>query len=164
MPTRVIDRGFHRRVQALREAGRLVGRAGVFSDGKGATRYPNGMTAVEVMAIHEFGAPTVGIPRRSVVEHIGRAYAEQDHYDMRMAIQQMHAQNSAAPVRQMLKQIVDRAAERMADYVRDPATPPPPNALATVRAKGFDNPLFHHGTLADAFEGRVEIRNNRAGI
>lgn len=152
---RVDSTKLKRHIAALAEAGRYRGYAGVFADGKGGTRYPNGLTVLDVLAIHEFGAPTVGIPKRSVVEYVGRDTARQANETLRRAVKDMVRKHDGSIVRQALERVCREAAERMEDRVRDPMTPPPPNAPATVRKKGFNNPLFHTGVLAESFEWRV---------
>lgn len=148
-------------IQGLEAADAVSAKAGLRRDGEAGTRrYDNGHTVMDIAPIHEFGAPTAGIPKRPVVAHVGSATGNQAAQIMLRGIKTLHARPSSGGhlVRTQLEAAARMGRRAMETRVRKPGEPPPPNAPSTVAQKGFNNPLFESGKLAASFESWTETR------
>ena len=122
---------------------------GIFED---AGAHPNSdLTIAQVGSIHEFGLPP-RIPQRSFI----RGYIEQNQSQLSRDIDAAVGRvidTASAPVprnsadkelKELGKDITDGIKARIDRRI------PPPNAPATVAAKGSDIPLIDSGTMRDA--------------
>lgn len=114
--------------------------------------YPDGTPVAYVATIHEFGAPSQGIPARPfmrpAVEENGPEWVRQLGEGAKAA-----ANGGIAP-RDVLEMVVLRAAGDVAkkiQQVNSPALKP-----ATVKRKGSSKPLVDTGQMIQSITGKVE--------
>lgn len=156
MPVTVKDNGLKRLIRNLRGVKTLRGEAGVFEKGKGGQRHgDSNLRTVDIMAIHEFGAPTAGISKRSVVEAAAREQAGNIRSGLRAGIRD-ELRGEAGATERAVRNAARQLRLKMQAIIRDPSRPAPPNAPSTVARKGFNNPLLWTRRLHDAFEERFE--------
>lgn len=149
MATRYVTGG-DKLAARLNEIARNLKKGGTVRVGvlEGAT-YPDGKSVAMVAAVNEFGAPSKGIPprpafRNMVAEHqdewpdaIAQTLVAND-YDTKRTLGQV----GAAVGGQLRQSIID--------------TNEPPNAPATIRAKGSSKPLVDSGHLLQSIDFEVE--------
>lgn len=149
MATRYVTGG-DKLTRRLNEIARNLSKGGTVRVGflEGAT-YPDGTPVALVAAIQEFGAPSKGIPprpffRNMIAEH-------QDEWPD--AIAQNLAANNYDTER-TLGQVGAAVAVQLRQSVID--TNEPPNAPATIKAKGSSKPLVDTGHLLQSIDFEVE--------
>lgn len=150
------DRGLKKLIEHFEEAGNTKGFSGFFSDGKGGRMHPRAkMPIYKLVVIHEKGAPRAKppIPRRAPVE---RSITEIQEPIQNMMIEGIRNIGSKR-FPETMKNVVRIGAKKIESNIKNPAKLDPRNAEVTVRNKGFDNPLFDHGDMAKAAEGRVVV-------
>lgn len=130
----------------VEEMGRDHVRVGVLaSKGGDAPAGEDGITLVELAAIHEFGSPAAGVPERSFIR---RTVVEQDG-----AIRDMQGKLAKAVV--LGRMTVERALGMLGAFlvgaIRRTITQgdgvPPPLKDATIARKGSTRPLVDTGRL-----------------
>lgn len=137
---RVDDTGLRAYAARVADLARVRVRVGVLSDEavEGAD-----LTMGELAAIHEFGAPAAGIPARSFLRAtIDARRAELRDLQLRLTVAVLDGKVTA-------RAAAYRLGATVAGWVQDAISAgiPPPNAEATVRAKGSSTPLVDVGTL-----------------
>jgi len=128
-------------------------KVGVISSKGGDAKTDDGITMVELAAIHEFGSPAASIPERSFVRRTLAA--------KRRAIQQNVNKLARAIVKNTMGEM--RALELLGTWLAQEikktitAGPhlPPPLKPATIEAKGSDRPLVDTGRLVDSITHEV---------
>lgn len=149
------DRGANQLLLGIRDAKKraLKVRVGVLSDAP--KREPDGGTStlslVEVAAVHEFGAPSAGIPQRSFVRatvdtHRGEIRALQE----RLAGQILRGELPAETALHRLGAFVAGLMQRTIT-----AGIAPPLKPETVARKGSSTPLIDSGQLRSAIVWEV---------
>lgn len=114
------------------------------------------VTILQVAIWNEFGTEDAEgnprIPARSFIREWYDAAEPQLRRDLAVLMRSVIAgQRSASDILELLGQrAVGQIQQRMADGI------PPPNALATARAKGSSTPLIHRGILRSSVTYRVE--------
>ncbi|HVJ26384.1 MAG TPA: hypothetical protein VM493_02545 [Vicinamibacterales bacterium] len=111
------------------------------------------MTLSDVAIIHEFGAPSAGIPERSFI----RAWADESkaRHDEEMAKMAKLVIAGKMDLETALARLgLRRQAEvqkRIADGI------PPPNSPKTIEAKGSSKPLVDTGQLRSAISHEIKV-------
>lgn len=127
----------------------VEGKVGWFE----TAHYPDGGPPVAYVAtIHEFGAPSQGIPARpfmrpAVVQY-GPSWMELLAQGAKAIISGNHTPHS------VLEMVTLRAAADVAKTIQ--AVHAPPLKPATIARKGSDKPLVHTGQLIQSVTGKVE--------
>lgn len=115
----------------------------------GGQIYGDGMTIVQVAAVHEYGAPDAGIPQRSFLRAPFTRNAAV--LEVRIAVEMRGALDGKRTAAQALERVgiaavnISRGAFRSRGDGDWPALKP-----GTVRRKRTDAPLVHTGTLRGA--------------
>lgn len=105
------------------------------------------LTNAELAAIHEFGAPAANIPERAHIR--GTFDAKQKDWQALAAKLLKGVISGRFEPETALGILGERAVADMRKFVR--AGVPPPNAPATVRAKGSSKPLIDTGRYVQSF-------------
>ena len=146
MPVREVNRS------ALPKRTKIEVTIGIHAAEAGSS-HGDGMTIGDIGSIHEFGAPSAGIPQRSFIR---------GWYDERQAF---IADTLRTQLRAVIagKRPIEQAAERIAlafegDVKRRIAQNiPPPLAPATIARKGSSVALIDTGQLRNAIRGQVKV-------
>lgn len=153
-----VDRGLAARITALAEFSQWEVAVGILDDGKAndpKKQYPE-LTVLFIASIHEFGAPSAEppIPERSFV----RGYVDEHKADI-FGWQKVLAQR-AARGEITAKQALDQLGARIAGGIQEriAAGIAPPNAPATIEAKGSATPLVDSGQLRASLTWSVRRR------
>lgn len=129
-------------------------RVGVLGS-KGGNEDRDGITMVELMAIHEFGSPAANIPKRAPIKGT---------FD-KLEVQREQAKLSAKLMDRILddKITIDQALELLGTWgaaqVKNRITNediPPPLKPATIAKKGSTKPLVDTGRLLGSITHEVE--------
>lgn len=145
------DRGMRTIVAAIGDTkGRRV-EAGWFSNAPrpvGAT----GLTMAGLAAVHEFGAPSVGVPARPMLRPVAdsrRARWRRVLLDTMRAALLRGRRDAGAAALATLGGVMEADIKRHITTLRSPPLRP-----ATVAAKGSSNPLIDTGAMRDAVDHR----------
>ena len=152
---KVDDRVAKRLVKRISRLSKKGLEVGVLASKGGNKEYRNGSTVLEVAAVHEFGSPENGIPRRSFIQSTLESASvkrEQARLSSRVAAQIIAKHTTVEKGLAFLgewakNKITDRIA---GDEIR-PALKP-----ATAKRKGFDNVLVETGKLVDSIDYEVK--------
>lgn len=147
-----------RRLQALaqrvlRTLGTSTVKVGVLSS-KGGDADRDGISMVELAAIHEFGSPAANIPERSFIR---RTFAAKER-----EVAAMSSKIGAAifagrmDARRGLEILGAWGATEVKKTITSGAGIPPPNAPSTIAKKGSDRPLVDTGRLLGAITWEVK--------
>lgn len=154
-----VDRGLAAVAQRVAERGRV--RVGLLADkgqepktqrGPTGAIVPTEMTLVDIAAIHEFGAPAAGIPKRSFLRDTVDGGADEIRRTQSVVARQIVL--GGLRVRTGL----DRIGAKVSGMIqrRIARRIPPPNAEATVERKGSDVPLIDTGQLRSSITWALE--------
>lgn len=114
--------------------------------------YADGTPVAYVATIHEFGAPSQGIPARPFMRP---TVAEKGQSWVDLLGQGAKASMNGGPTPEaVLEAVTLRAAGDVAKSIR--AVSSPPLKPATVARKGFDKPLVDTGQMLQSVTGKVE--------
>ncbi len=118
--------------------------------GSGET-YDNGASVLLIAQVHEFGAPSVGIPERSFL----RAYFDENEKTIYNEMESLFMQtidnlNSASSFYEYLGEYL---VGEIKDYIVKLKSPP--LKASTIKKKGSSNPLVDTGRLVDSIDYRV---------
>lgn len=126
----------------------LEGKVGWFE----SATYKDGPPVAYVATIHEFGAPSQGIPARPfmrpAVAEKGQSWVDLLGQGAKAAL------NGSVSPAAVLEAVTLRAAGDVAIAIR--AVTSPPLKPATVARKGFDKPLVDTGQMLKSVTGKVE--------
>lgn len=144
-----VDKGYAALVKRVYGMGAPKVDVGIFDSG--ATE-PDGMTVLEVAIVHEFGSDARGIPERSFL----RAWFDENSDNCRAAMAAMmqavlegkYAKDQAIEL--LAQRFVAEIQKRIAQGI------PPPNAPATIAAKGSATPLIDTGQLRSSISYKVK--------
>lgn len=129
----------------LRAQQPVAAQAGVF----GGT-YPKGTPMPLVAAVNEFGSPSQGIPERPAF----RAAIQQLRGEVpRMARDAVRSGGGEPPGQGDVLEAADRGAELIQESMK--AWTQPPNAPATIRKKGRDDPWIDTRRMVNAIEAKA---------
>ena len=138
----------------MRDAGRKTVRVGVLSDSPKRERdgETGALSLVEVAAVHEFGAPSAGVPQRSFV----RATVDAESAEITRLQETLGAQmlNGQVTEDQALSLIGAKVASMM--QARITTNIPPPLKPETVDRKGSSVALVDTGQLKASITFAVE--------
>lgn len=127
---------------------------GVLVDKTTRTRKSMGVTNAELMYIHEYGSPLRHIPARPVL-----AMTIEHAHEILPEITKKALNIYLTDGEKALEKELNRFSVRLANYAKDIIYLNDgrlkPNAPSTIRAKGFDHPLFQTGQLARSISSRV---------
>ena len=118
--------------------------------------YANGVAVAQVALWNEFGTAT--IPERpfwrpalkKVRPKVRRMILERARKGIRPSYPYRHAGND----RLLAQDVADAIIKEVRKYIRD--LKQPPNALATIKKKGFDDPLVWTGKLERSIISEVK--------
>lgn len=143
------DKGYKRLFEAVRAMRGARLTVGVHAEEGGAAE--GSLTVAEVGAIHEFGAPAAGIPRRSFL----RGYLD-EHQDE--AVDLLTRAARAVVTRGVEpEQALELVGASMVGEIqgRISAGIDPPNAPSTIARKGSSTPLISTGQLRSSITHKV---------
>ncbi len=145
---------------SISRAARAHVKVGVLSDGAGAHE---GISMVNLAAIHEFGSPAAGIPERSFIRRTFTVHA--DELGKVTAKLAKKVVEGAMPVEQALGILGAWGAAKVKSTVRNWTWAPEDGGLgstvvqelspSTVEAKGSDRPLVDTGRMVDSITHQV---------
>lgn len=138
----------------MRDAGRKSVRVGVLSDSpkKDKDGEETGISLVEVAAVHEFGAPSAGVPQRSFVR--ATADAEKAEIDRLQEVLGAQMLNGEVTEDVALSRLGAKVASMM--QARITTNIPPPLKPETVDRKGSSVALVDTGQLKASITFAVE--------
>jgi hypothetical protein len=150
-----VDRGYAKLKQALtsmRQGGSYA-KAGIL--GEAAQREDGGFTTVELAMVHEFGSPSAGVPERSFI----RAAFEKHRAEYGETLKKLMARvySNDMTVEQVLRIMGLKMEADIRNYVTQGDGVPPPNAPATIAAKGSDRPLVDTGRMLGSVTSEVVL-------
>jgi hypothetical protein len=158
------DLGYAKLIRQLKSLGGegIYGKAGVIGEkaateheAKGANDEP--LTNAELALIHEFGAPAAAIPERSFIrESFDRSHPKYDE-NMRKLVGAIF--DGKITLERAMGLLSKQVAQDIQAYIREGSGVPPPNAPATIAAKGSSRPLVDTGQLVGAITNAV-VRGN----
>jgi hypothetical protein len=138
-----------------KQVAKLVGKSrvkvGVFGDGKGAEAHDgkSGATQLELMVIHEYGAPKAGIPARYPMKSGARAIKDDKKFQSVLA----KVAKGIVTGKLLQEQAIGIAGETAAAFFRSRITSgkiKPKLKPATIKAKGSSKPLIDTGRLVQS--------------
>ncbi len=159
-----VDKGWAKIVKMARQikqrknyakAGVLGNDGAVEVKGKPPTpgRSGEGVSNIELAAIHEFGAPGAGIPERSFIRSSFEAHRPE--YIALLAKLLPKVIENKMQLNQALGLVGARMAADMKNGITTGAGIPPPLEDATVAAKGSSRPLVDTGQLVNSITWAV---------
>lgn len=158
---RDIDRGYRALVRRVFDIAKPRIEVGILS-GQGAEDAHAGgdeLTLIEVAVWNEFGTtdPRTGnvhVPERSFI----RAWFDEREADLRekLTIGMRKVVKGDLTKELLLRQIAEEAIGQIRQRIADGIDPP--NAEATIRAKGSSTPLINHGQLRAGVTSRIKDR------
>ena len=127
-------------------------KVGVLSSKGGDADHGEGITMVELAAIHEFGSPAAGIPQRSFIRRtlVDAPWLPQFTAKLARGVVELKVTETQA-----LGILGEKAVLEIKRTITDGAGVPPPLAEATIAAKGSTRPLVDHGRLLGAISYSV---------
>lgn len=153
MTVRVTDNGATKLLADLKALGAMKVRVGVLADEPKRDREGRGGRAslLEVAAMHEFGAPGANIPQRSFIRGTVDAKAA-EIAAKQTALAKQVAEGELDPrvaLERLGASVAGMVQTRIAEGID------PPNAPATVAAKGSSTPLIDTGQLRSSITWQV---------
>lgn len=127
--------------------------------GPGANESVEGMTMVELAAIHEFGAPRAGIPERSFIRRTFAAKQEETGRVTALLAKRLLA--GEFTLEKALNVLGMWASTAVKKTITEGDGIPPPLAPATVAAKGSSRPLVDTGRLLQSISWQVWLGRAR---
>jgi hypothetical protein len=157
-----VDHGWNRLAQVLEELRKRKSyvKAGVL--GAGRDRDEGDVTNVELAIIHEFGAPSVGVPQRSFVRSSFDAKRGQYIEDLRKLLRGVY--EGKVTIEQALNIVGLHMATDMKKGITEGPGIPPPNSESTLRRKlgksrpgsrKDPRPLVDTGRMVDSISHQV---------
>lgn len=160
---REVDHGWERirsLARSLKQGGSYA-KAGVLD---GAAREGTGqaeaLTNAELAAVHEFGAPSVGIPERSFIR--GPFDAHREDYTSalgKLLGKALEGEKDFAKALGIVGQMMARDMRAAITRSSGGYAPFPPNSPATIEKKGSSRPLIDSGQLRRAVTSTVVIQD-----
>jgi hypothetical protein len=157
------DRGWRelRRKVIEMSAGSRV-KVGVLAEAGGDKEHgDDGITLIELAAIHEYGSPAAGIPERSFIR---RTFSEKHEELAKMQEKLVGAiVEGKMDVRRALEILGQWGAAEIKKTVKSGPHIPPPLEPSTVRRKGSDRPLVDTGLMINSVTHVVEMGPETGG-
>ena len=154
MPRRVTkdtDRGARRILRELRRLGGAEVDVGYL---QAAGDHPDAdMPQAQLAAIHEFGAPSANIPERPTLRPVFDEYRREVPRRMRELMGDVFRGRKS--VDGALNVFGAERAGAVKVFLTELDSPP--NAPATIAAKGTDNPLIDKGPMRDSINHEVKL-------
>jgi phage gpG-like protein len=146
------DRGFKALLKRLikRKSPRV--RVGIYGT-KGNARYKGtGATVAEVAAVHEFGAPSKNIPKRSFLRDTATIHEKQIRRNMALTTERVitGVESERTALLKFGEWFVGVVKKRIAAGI------PPALKAETIRRKGSSKPLIDTGQLRNSITAEVE--------
>lgn len=137
-------------------------KVGVLSEAGGDKEHnDDGITLVELAAIHEYGSPAANIPERSFIR---RTFSEKAEELAKMQEKLVAAiVNRKMDVRTALEALGQWGAAEVKKTIKTGPHIPPPLKKKTADRKGSDRPLVDTGLLANSVTHVVEIGKGAEG-
>jgi phage gpG-like protein len=146
-----VDKGLARLLVDLKSLKGYHAKVGIQGD-KAATEHEgSGLTIAEVGAVHEYGAPSVGIPQRSFLR--ATLDADPEKWRKELSTQVNRVLKEGAKPKQAMMVVAEKLRAAVLKAIDDKI--PPPLADATVDRKGHDTPLIDSGILRGAITAEV---------
>jgi hypothetical protein len=160
---REIDHGFDKLkhvLKAMRDQGAYV-KAGVIGS-KGAEVHGSiagqTITNTDLAAIHEFGAPSVGIPERSFIRSTFEANKQDYISKLRLVVKNVY--HGRGTIEAGLKLIGLKIENDIKATVRSGEGVPPPLAQSTIDRKGSSRPLVDTGQMINSVSSAVVLKGD----
>jgi hypothetical protein len=148
-------------VAKLTEMGKqdLGVRVGVLQSKGGGETYDEGLTLVEIAAIHEFGSEAAGVPERSFIRAtINQKRTEIIRLQTKLARQIIVGKMEPETALGILGTFVAAEIRRTIVEKRTEGPEDQANAPSTIAAKGSTTPLVDTGRLLNAVQWEVVAR------
>jgi phage gpG-like protein len=144
-------RAFKRLTREL-NSGPTRAKVGILSRNGGSARYDNGLSVVEVAAIHEYGAPGANIPERSFI----RAPFEGNPSDLKKITKKLaRAVLGGMPMSQAMGLLGEWGVAKIRRYVSVGGNLAPLKP-STIKRKKSSKPLIDTGRLMNAVSYEVD--------
>jgi hypothetical protein len=155
---RVLDTGWNELLKVVKnlQDSKAYVKAGVFGDKAGERGEP--LTTVDLAVIHEFGAPSAGVPERSFIRSSFEKHRPEYIAALRKLVAEVYGLKMSIP--KALGIIGLRMATDMKRGITSGAGIPPPNAPATIARKGSDRPLVDTGRLMNSITWHVVTKGS----
>lgn len=157
-----VDRGWDalKKMAKTLQQGDSFAKVGFLEEGPGGQGHSDGLTNGALGAIHEFGAPSVGIPERSFIRSTFEERKPEYLEILRKRLPDVYAQR--LNIERLLNLLGAKAAADIKKRVTAGDSIPPPNAPATVAQKGSDRTLVDTGRMVGAISYAVVISGKKA--
>lgn len=123
-------------------------KVGVLSD-KGGEETEDGISLIELAALHEFGTEDGHIPERSFIRSTFETRAADELYQMQVKLSRAVVLGKLTP-RIALGMLGAWAAGAIKQTITSGEGVPPPLAPSTIKAKGSSRPLVDTGQLKNS--------------
>lgn len=134
------------------DLGKAHVKVGVLSSRGGDAAVEGGITLVELMAIHELGAPAANIPERAPIR---KTFADAPWLPPLLKKLAKAVVTLRLDERQALDILGQEGVTQVRRTITDGEGLPPPLAEATIKAKGSSRPLVDTGRLLGAISHEV---------
>jgi hypothetical protein len=136
-------------------------KVGLIASGKGGEEHgDDGITMLELAAIHEFGAPEANIPQRSFIRStFARGSVQRDLKEIiaKLTTKFIHGMS----MKTVLGILGAWGVDQIRHTINDRLTSGPALAPATIKAKGSDLPLVDTGRLRNSMSWKIWLGANR---
>lgn len=124
----------------------------------GKLKHNTGISNVELATIHEFGAPSAGVPERSFI----RSSFEKNRAAYEAALKTLMARvySNELTIPKALRILGLKMSADMKKGITENAGIPPPNAPSTIEKKGSSRPLVDTGRLVGSITSAVVIQGS----
>lgn len=153
MSVTVNDKVWRKLLAKLKRMENAHVKVGVLASQGGSAEHSEGITLIELAAIHEFGSPEAGIPKRSFIhDGVNKSKKIKDTMS-KLSARVVGGTMSETHALEILGQV---ATAEIKNYVSAGAPVPPPNTKSTVSKKGSSRPLIDTGRMVNAVNHEVE--------
>lgn len=142
------DKGLKKLLDSVKGLDKMHVKVGVLASRGGNERTETGMTLIELMATHEFGAPSAGIPERRPIRKTFED-KEDELVELQEKLAKMVVTNHLEP-KKALTVIGSWAATEIKKTITEGPHLTPALKPATIARKGSDRPLVDTGRLVGA--------------
>jgi phage gpG-like protein len=151
---KVDDRVWQELKSRLKALGKGRVKVGVLASQGGNAEHSNGLTIIELAAIHEFGSPAAHIPERSFLRRTMRERMEEIYKFQTKLAKAIINRKMGVP--QALGLLGTAVASWVKFTIQGGPHIPPPLKPATIERKGSDRPLLDTGRLVGAITYEVD--------
>lgn len=119
----------------------------------------DGLTNAQLAAVHEYGAPERGIPERSFIRAPFAANRQQYIQQLRGLVAKVYRRQLS--ISRALGLMGAKISADLKNNITAGEGVPPPNAPATVKAKGSSRPLVDTGRLLGSISWDVVLNGSK---